>query len=287
MSRVITRYSSKELCDLNNGEKYGPHHPITKLFRNFPRVKTHYAYGNQYNDNFYVGGIKKLKIANAASNNRVIEDIRMIISTVSKTNCELQIDKFNSTRISDKERNIPVIAKEFHIAMIDCIFLVKEYLKMLYRMKNEGIEVEIQNLFTRKVITQHLHPTQFADNDLELGTRKTQRWIESNITIIGEIYANRYGEPDSLTSKCFNTEVIYNKVLLPVFKDIDDSDGKGDPNIARYISLLCTIWQLTRDRLSEEEPEKCDALYKRIVAMSESTKFPPTVRAKLFGIIED
>ena len=129
-------YSLEDFIMLNHGKSSN-----LEFFTQYTSPKTTFeAYNNSYNKRQKSNKIREtfIPIAKPFTAERVIEDIRKVINSVSLNKTEQPAALLNRMNIPVSQ--IPAISKLFHDSMISCDFLIDKYLELLCKFDNNNVE---------------------------------------------------------------------------------------------------------------------------------------------------
>src|SRR3989338_4168410 len=241
---TVIRYPLHILMSMNDGRVLtsGKTHD---LFNQYPTLPHRISYDNPHNSRFpkIKPAASQLK-AHVFDSASIIQDIRKVLSSISRSNISICKERLNSIRIPNTE--VKKVAQLFHSSMIECIHLLDEYLDVILSMSNEGLEHSILQEFVLILTRTFRHPPKFEDSAIENGEIRSDRWKYRNAVIIATIYSMNV-HLDAF--KDFSTELICDKFLDRLFADINSD------NHASVVNLV-EIWKLVSPRLKSENMEK-------------------------------
>jgi len=218
LNRPEYTYISKEIRDFFNeiGEPY-------RLAIQASQRKDA-TYTNNYNTFFYGHTVRK-KVT-ASNDPELLKQLRVCLSKLTESNY-VKIEEKIFSIINNIELDSWInVAELVHTNMIDNIFLIDIYIKLLISLKKEYDELvkEINCLLYKQV----LKPAVYTKNTIsETGVDKTKRWKISNAMIITNLYLDK-----KYSNKFFNK--IVDKWLSKI-------SYKNQENLEIFVKILPLI----------------------------------------------
>jgi hypothetical protein len=283
----IIHYTISQIMALNHGEHLTSG-PLHKLFESFPPPQFGFGpdegYNNPYNHRFAgkkSDGKYRVKRAPALSDEAILDKLRSLFCgvTADGRKTTLTITKINQLIIP--ETQCDSIAKLFQDTMIECEFLMDEYLKILltFRSRN-GIEKEIRRKFISMVLKELKNPSTFEDSRIEEGLVKNQRWRRTNCVIIAKLAIYPYLPVLKDIKSQFSVDNIYKRFINHLFSNVD-KDSNDITNIA-------AVWQILEKKREFKEDPRYDVYRKKMGDIFEDPdkKYPKLLKIKLLDYID-
>lgn len=284
-TRNIIRYTLGQLSDLNHGKATD-----LKLFSSYPAPITSEVYQNPHNHRFDKSTptmIREpvLKSTHIHSDQRVIEDIRKVISGITRENSKVELAISRMSELSIPDTQALGVAKLFHHSMIECDFLIDEYLRVLLNFKNtdSALVKNIYQQFTLALTGEFLKPSKFEDSHVETGKAKSIRWRIRNAMILAKLYNSKLPESPEFDyiRRTLKTNDIIARFLNPIFTAVSPTDNSTT-------QLLSSVWTIIRDgkKLEREAPEVFVRFTDQINAIINSSHYSATDKVRMMNLLE-
>ena len=311
-TRKIIRYTLGDLNDLNAGETLdsSKYSELTKMFESFneldkrrqnakeaklanetvkqqPHIE---EYLNKHNRYLYSESKMRnkrsfIKQSHVYSDQRIIQDIRKVINCVQKHDngkVKLSIKRMNELSIPPNQA--ANVAKLFHNSMIECDFLIDEYMDVLLGFNNTDDEKLMYNIycfFLNCIIQEFTKPSKFKDTDTETSADKEYRWRSRNAIIIAKLYTKNLEKRDLAKVKTsMQTNVICVRFLEPIFSQVSNTDQNT-------IQLLISVWNICAPKLQREHKKVYDSFIDRIQAIIDDPEYKMTDKVRLMNLLPE
>ena len=286
--RSITRYTLDELISMNKGDTIRDTR-LLKMFAEHNALDKPFItnYRNPHNKNLYATDKQNktvfIKQAHEYSDVKVLENIRKIISQVQKNDrgkINLATERLNGLMIPETQIN--AIAKLFQETMVECDFLIDEYISVLlgFNLKhNKDLVMKIYSAFIRYVTTEFDKPSKFKDSNTETAEDKEHRWRSRNCLIIAKLYVQRFNRPEHQPiSRVMVERIICQKFLDTIFTQLDFNK----PN---SIEILVSIWNVISEKLQVKVPAQYKLYVERIRNLMKDPSCKATNKIRLNRLI--
>lgn len=235
--KTIIDINSKNLC-LDNSE-------LVNFFDNLCSYKITKDMKQQYinKKNKYFNKEEKRPKSIICDDSEIIKNIRSLLGKISVQNYDTIRDKIvdicDGKNISWKE-----LSEQFYTIIIDNIFIIDIYVKLLIDLENKGYIKLIYNIH-HLIIDQIKNPRNFTVDSLsETGVDKIKRWKISNAILLTTLFNNNKYSKDFINKQidhwlslininnCLELEILlkivplFDKNKYPVMND----DIKGKMN---------------------------------------------------------
>jgi len=266
-SSTRTAYSLQELREANCPEYTRGDPDLDEFFKQIHRNKFLHGYLNPYNYHLCPPGQRKglFPKANAFSDEKLVEDLKGILSKVTEKN--LATVKEKVARIPFTPSSWELIIPMLHQVTVDCVFLIESLLDVLEVLHKsyENLWVEYKELLWQ----QFTDPREFEDNDLSLENAEDRhkRWILSNCEIIAHLFRRNH-----YSSEWFVTEVLESLVT-----EITPENSLG-------IDIIIHIWELFSKKIPYDNMDK---VINRLDEISQDDHFPQRQRFLLLDLLEN
>lgn len=316
-TREILRYTLGQLVELNHGKSIGPGSATYELFSSYPEPHTT-DYLNQHNKRFHrarsapVGPTPvtttsgststatattitttgapvptdfTLKKAHVYSDQKILEDIRKVISNISKGSGKVQLAISRMNQLSIPSTQAESVAKLFHLSMIECDFLIDEYIGVLIGFTNldKSLMERLYTSFIRMVIGEFKTPSKFEDTHAESAYDKQTRWRIRNALILAKLYNLKVPETPEFSCMrgSLETSIIIEKFIDPIFNSLSPTDNSTT-------QLLVAVWSViakSGTRLSKESPSDYARYIAKIDELTKSVDYKMTDKVRLMGLL--
>lgn len=283
----IIRYTVSQLFDLNHG-KYHVSGKAHDIFSSYPEPRCP-NYQNKHNHRFVTQKTKTPTVANIIksehiySDKKIINDIRNIINVVSKGSGKVQLAIKRMNGLTIPATQAGAVAKVFHHAMIDCDFLIQEYLDVLFGFTNSdrSLIVNIYNSFITSVIEEFKSPSTFEDSHTESKVDKEFRWRHRNCLIIAHLATRTYPDTPEF-------ELIRNKMRIAAISGIfmGSMFSEISPENDSVIQIVVDVWTLLKERISIEAPDDHKKYLEILQQIVDSPDYKVTVKVRLMNLFE-
>jgi len=307
-TRNVIRHTIGELYGMNTGETLPPGKTLSILNSYPPPSSKISEYANKHNKNFKFvtdpngsgggggsgsGGssgngrsargrrnFNMLTRSHCLSDDRVIEDIRDVINNISNDQGKVRTAIERLSQLSIPKTQIDNIAGIFYDSMIECDFLIEQYMDVLFGFKNVDKELlkAIYIAFSKLCVSRFKEPKVFEDTATETGPDKTKRFRVNNVKIIAHLYQRC---PNPWINSYFNTANIVKSCLTPIFEGMDPADEAS-------VQVLTTIWDLLSgedSRLLKENQEQYNKYRDQIKEWSTTKGIRMMVKVKLMNLL--
>lgn len=303
-TREILRYTLGQLVELNHGKSITPGSSTYELFSSYPEPHTT-DYLNQHNKRFHrdktapdvgaavsVGSASApmpteftLKRAHIYSDQKVLEDIRKVISNISKGSGKVQLAISRMNQLSIPSTQAESVAKLFHLSMIECDFLIDEYVGVLLGFTNtdKTLMGQLYSAFIKMVIGEFKTPSKFDDSHAESSYDKQTRWRIRNALILAKLYNQKL--PDTPEFNCMksslDTPLIMEKFIEPIFSALSPNDNSTT-------QLLVAVWSViakSGTRLSKDAPDSYKKCLAKIEELTKSADYKMTDKVRLMSLL--
>lgn len=286
--RDIIRYTIEQLVTLNHGKSYESG-AIYDLFSKYPTPHID-DYLNPHNHRFRTptpnaGGGFTLKKAHVYSDQKIIEDIRKVVGNISRGSgkVELAISRLNQLMIPSTQADN--IAKLFHKSMIECDFLIEEYLSVLVGFTNTDSTLleSIYRTFIKEVVNEFKNPSKFEDTAAETAYDKQLRWRIRNATILAKLYNMKLPDTPLLGFLRANltTDIITTKFIDTIFSQLSPTDN----GTTQLLVAVWTIVSIEGKRLMQESAVKYKEYIAKIQQILNSPDYKVTDKVRLMNIM--
>jgi len=295
-TREILRYTLGQLSDLNNG-KHLQSGTAYNIFSSYPAPHID-DYLNTHNKRFFPPKSEStqvnasqtpvfaLKKAHAHSDQKISEDIRKIISNISKGSGKIQLAIQRMNQLSIPSTQAKNVAELFHLSMIECDFLIDEYLAVLVGFTNpDKVLMElIYRHFTDMITGEFRKPSKFTDSHAETGFDKELRWRIRNATIIAKMYNLKL--PDTAefayVKASLTTPKIVTNFLSAIFTNLSHTDNS---TTQLFVAVWTALTKGTYSRLVTESPENYDSFKLKIKELISSPLYKTTDKVRLMELL--
>lgn len=283
-TRNIIRYTLGQLSSLNNGKT-----TVVSMFSGYPEPITSETYQNPHNVRFHKSApVSKepiLKSAHIHSDQKVVEDIRKVISGITREPSRVASAISRMNELSIPATQAQNVAKLFWTSMIECDFLIDEYLTVLLNFTNadSGLMKNIYQQFVLSVIGEFMKPSTFEDSHVETGRNKAIRWRIRNAVILAKLFNRDLPENQAFDflRRTLKVADVASKFLNPIFNDVKPSD-----NVTTQ--LLVAVWTSIRDgkKLLRDAPDVYKTYIGKIKDISCSSLFAATDKVRMMNLLE-
>jgi hypothetical protein len=259
-------YTLQELREANSDAYRTIPSELSRFLLKIHRNKSLHNYLNPYNQ--WLCPLEQRKKlfskAEAFSDEKLVEDLKTILSKVSEHNQE---------KIKDKVRRIPftsaswsLIVPMVHQVTIDCVFLM-ETLSEIILVLNE-IQPTFLQQYKATLLKEFQVPSQFTEHELSLesATDKAKRWTLANWKITAYLYQQNHYQSEEFTRD----------FLDPLLKAIG-------PEHLINLDVIIEIWPLIKDCLPVPRQE---SMLHQIESISQDDRFPRRLRFLLMDLLE-
>lgn len=286
-TKQTIRYTVGELFKLNTGQ-INTNSELHKRFDGYPEPRIS-NYLNKHNRRFY-SEIKKdsgpktfLNKAHEFDDSAIIEDIRKIVSCISRGGGKTKVAISRMNELSIPGSQGPKIAELFHTSMIECHFLIDEYMDVLYGFSNSDMNlmVSIYNNFVKYVVTEFRKPSKFSDSHTESGADKSHRWRLHNCRILAKLFCRKL-PANSLFD--YSREMLTVKDMQKRF--LDKIVSKLDSKDINTVLYLIEAWSVVLK--SGTADESIVTKYRNVFqSIMNSSEYGSSVKAQVMDFTDD
>lgn len=292
MSRTIARYTIGQLMELNQGQHLESG-TVRALFDQYPAPQTNLNPHNIYIKNKDkpaappsskpASQLLQQHQADAYSDERILDDIKQkVFVCISKGEGKVAKALARMNNLVIPATQTKAIADLFHKSMIECNFLIDEYLIVLLHFTNANPEVasQIHRDFMIKVVTEFKSPQKFKDSRTESGLDRGRRWRLNNAIILAKLYTNQLPEQCQFLRQALNTDKFCTNFLDQVFAGVKSNDSWS-------FELLVAVWGIVSQspRLSTESPTQYQSYLTQLQTMSTNSQFQLSDRVRLMNLL--
>ena len=197
---------------------------------------------------------------------RMILEVRQVLSTVSQENVEGAHEKLQKIRLP--ETHYQQVAEIFQQALMDSLFLIRPYLQLFQNYKLPIWEKLIELIWQQNQTNQ-----KFEETACETAEHKGKRWFVTNCVVLTEMYLMGHLE----------LEPYQKEVLIRLLKGAEPDDGQhAEESHIQHLEALCKVLPILGIHIPDET-----AILEHLTRLSNDTKkYPPRLRFMIKDLLD-